>query len=159
MNVDAILHDLAAERVADLVPLLRRAYELGFREGMASTGQSAPVPIVTPPPSPPPSDPLAPLAASSDGGSPVKASVVAPSPLEGPGDDEDDDDEDVASDSHEPPVYPVVRASSTIGGLLRKIERVFRLEERFELIVRIENPHTGRALPRNVRLSSYQRPE
>jgi len=31
------------------------------------------------------------------------------------------------------------------GGLLAKIERVFRIEERFDLVVRIEHPKSGRA--------------
>lgn len=147
MNIDAILKDLAAERVADLVPLLRRAYEFGYREGMAATGQSAaaaPPVAIEPIPAPVP-----------DGGSAFPAAL--PQLDSNPGETDDDEGDDDESDSPEKPIYPGVRSSSTIAGLLRKIERVFRLEERFDLIVRIENPSTGRALPRNVRLSSYLR--
>lgn len=155
MNIDAVLKDLAAERVADLVPLLRRAYELGYREGMASTGQAVPpqpVAIAVPPPV---------AAPSSDGGVAIPPTAPPVPQLESAdareSDEDDDDADDDESEEVEKPSYPTVRASSTIGGLLRKIERVFRLEERFELVVRIENPTTGRALPRNVRLSSYAR--
>jgi len=46
-----------------------------------------------------------------------------------------------------------IRASATVAGLLAKIERVFRIEERFDLVVRIEHPKSGRAPKRHMRLS------
>ncbi len=155
MNIDAMLKDLAAERVGDLVPLLRRAYELGFREGMASTGQAvrpveSPLPAADPPPV---SD------AAANGVVPMAAAALEPPPEETTEDGADEDEDDEEPAGNEKPMYPGIRASATVGGLLRKIERVFRLEERFDLVVRIENPRTGRALPRHVRLSSYLRQE
>ena len=152
MSSDAALRDLASERLDDFLPLLRRAFELGFREGMAATG--APPPVPQPPPAPAVAAAVLPFPAPADSGAEVEA--------EAPEEEEDDDDlrlEDAPAEADRParPQYRGIRASATVSGLLKKIERVFRLEERFDLVVRVEDRKTGRALKRNVRLSYYLR--
>ncbi len=164
MNHDAILRDLAAERVGDLLPMLRRAFETGYREGMAAVGSSAPAqPVVA---SSEPAMPEAPVPAPSGATEGLEAAAEQPPVAGGPADEpeeEEDDDllEEAAPGDGQPtrPRFRGVRASATVNGLLKKIEQVFRLEERFELVVRIESPKTGRALNRNARLSTYVRKE
>ncbi|MHB8875389.1 MAG: hypothetical protein ACYC8T_17020 [Myxococcaceae bacterium] len=139
MSLDAMLGDLVRENEGALLPLVRKAYELGYREALAAR----PAP---PPPEPaaaiavPAPSPAAPLFAEP----PPEPSEVEPDP-EAPEEADDDD-----ADGPRP-----VRASLTIGGLLKRITRHFGLD-RFDLEVRVVDPRSHRHLMRDVRLSRYQ---
>jgi hypothetical protein len=164
MSHDAMLRDLAAERLGDLLPLLRRAFETGYREGMATAGLGAIAPRVevevpgreVAAPAEvvevvPPESAVAADAEGNDG----------PEDQDDPADDESAEElvEEVTPSNGEPARrrFRGIRANSTVGGLLKKIEQVFRVEERFDLVVRVEHPGSGRAPKRHMRLSAYAR--
>ena len=139
MSLDALLGDLVRENEGALLPLVRKAYELGYREALAARQPSAPEPVVEAP-APAPPVVVAPLFADSP-------AADEPTP-DGAGEAQEDDEED--DDGTRP-----VRGSLTVGGLVKKITRHFGLD-RFALEVRVVDPRSHRHLMRDVRLSRYQ---
>ena len=139
-----MLADLLRENEAALLPLVRKAYDLGYREGMAAK----PAPVAAPVPQPAPQPAAAPVAVLAA----PSASLYAPEPeaeaLEDQQEVIEEEDEDV-DDGTRP-----VRASITVGGLVRKINRYYGLE-RFDIEVRVVDPKSHRHLMRDVRLSRY----
>jgi hypothetical protein len=148
MSVDAILRGLLHEEEAQFEGFLRKAYELGYREGLSAVGHPV-----------------------SDGPAAGRARAVAlppavpqpdPSPITPLFADEEEDDEPANLSGHPGrKVLPRgVRASTTVDGLLRKIQRTFRLE-RFDVDVIICRRGDGdrRRLKGSAPLSSYLRPE
>ncbi len=137
MSLDALLGDLVRENEGALLPLVRKAYELGYREALAARPPLAPEPVAAAAVAPPV---MAPLFADSP-------AAEEPTP-DGAGEAQEDDEED--DDGTRP-----VRGSLTVGGLVKKITRHFGLE-RFALEVRVVDPRSHRHLMRDVRLSRYQ---
>ena len=138
MSLDALLGDLVRENEGALLPLVRKAYELGYREALAARPASAPEPVVEAP-APAPPVVVAPLFADSP-------AADEPTP-DGAGEVQDDEED---GDGTRP-----VRGSLTVGGLVKKITRHFGLD-RFALEVRVVDPRSHRHLMRDVRLSRYQ---
>lgn len=137
--MDAMLLDLLKENEAALLPLVKKAYELGYREALAARPEPAPAPAPVTIPA---------LAA------------VSPAPLFTPPVEPDEPEEDAApadeaegEDDGDDGTRPVP-ANITVGGLVKKIKRYFGLE-RFDLEVRIVDPRSKRHLMRDVRLSRY----
>jgi hypothetical protein len=159
MGLDALLESVLSDHRGDLLAMLRKAYDLGWREGVAVSGRpaadlAAPSPAAEPSPveptMPAPSQP-SPFESRTGAGS--QAALFDEDESES---DENDDPAAGADDSIAAERSPAagIRASMTVGGLLRRIDRTFALD-RFNIDVRIEDPSTGRHLKRNVRLSRY----
>ena len=145
MNIDTLLEGLVAEHQRLLVPFIRKAYEAGYRDGLltlpvpTSSGRAAPTSIE-------------PDAIEPNTPSPQPTVVdAAPSTLF---DDDPDAQMDEVDDEDDDAGSTIVRTSMTIGGLLRRIDRTFGLD-RFNILVRIEDPGTHRHLKRGVRLSRF----
>ncbi len=137
MSPDAELRDILREHEGDLLAFARKAYEHGYRQGLASRPPSAALPAPEPPPSPPPPGPLF-AESPPDPADADEADVEVDEP-------EDDDDKDAARP---------VRSSITVGGLVKKINRHFGLG-RFDIAVLVVDPRSHRHLKRGVRLSRY----
>ncbi len=148
MNVDELIDGLSAEAGEAVRPLLRQAYDRGFREALASAGQPAAPPVE--PIAPPPPPPIA---------SPVEW-------VGGTGGDTDDgpsiegnEGEDDASVGEAPVLRPIL-PHATVGTLRRRIIRTFDLE-RFDIdvvICRGGDPDR-RQLKSTARLGLYRKEE
>ncbi len=151
MSVDAFLDELSEEARAEMRVLLRKAYETGFREALAGTGQAAVAPTEAEP-----------AAAHASAAAPSAVPVawerkVEDSPAVALGDDVDDgeDDDDDAEEASAP--RPIL-ANAKVGTLRRRIIRTFDLE-RFEIdvvICRSGDPDR-RQLKSSARLGLYRR--
>ena len=139
MSLDAELSDILREHQGDLLPLARKAYEHGFRQGLAAR----PAPVVVEPPAPLPPLPQPPRS------QPLFAET-APTPDE----PDEPDSEEVEDDDPSDLAARPVRSSITVGGLLKKINRHFGLG-RFDIEIRVVDPRSHRHLMRGVRLSRY----
>jgi hypothetical protein len=149
MSMDADLRDILREHEPNLLALARKAYEHGFREGLARAGGpaiAAPV-AAAPPPAAVVSAPPSPVAAPARPPPLFAENVDPPEEADDPGGDEPEDDEPNAE------ARPV-RSSITVGGLVKKITRHFGLD-RFNIEIRVVDPRSHRHLMRNVRLSRY----
>lgn len=140
MNLDEELRDILREHEPDLVAFARKAYEHGYRQGLAARPAAA-APAELPPATPVLPPPPAPSAVGPLFG---EAEEAPDTDFDEP-DDEPDDDVDG--------VRPV-RASITVGGLIKKIKRHFGLR-RFDIEIRVVDPRSHRHLMRGVRLSRY----
>ncbi len=148
MSVDEFIDGVSAEARDAVRVLLRRAYDAGFREALASAGQ----PVVAPTDHPVP---------------PAPAPTVAPVEwvAEPKGDAEDALDldgaegEDGADTAEVLPVRPILPLA-TIGTLRRRIIRTFDLE-RFDIDVVIcrSGDADRRQLKSSARLGLYRREE
>lgn len=149
MNVDELISGLSAEAGEVMRPLLRQAYDRGFREALAAAGQ----PVVAPPTEPPPAPAApAPIAAPVEW---VGGTEWGP---DDPPDDAGDEGEDAAAG--ETPVPRPILANAMIGTLRRRIIRTFDLE-RFDIdvvICRTGDPDR-RQLKSTARLGLYRREE
>lgn len=146
MSLETMLADLLRENEAALLPLVRKAYELGYREALAAR-PPAPVLAVTAETiaeSPVAEPPLFPEAVSGE-----PDTALGPASQEELGDVLEEDESEDDDDGTRP-----VRGSLTVGGLVRKITKHFGLE-RFDVEVRVCDPTTHRHLMRDVRLSRY----
>jgi hypothetical protein len=149
MNLEAELQGIVRENEGDLLGFARKLYEHGYRQGLASRPQgqvepeaASPAPI-PPPPIPPPHGPLFP--------SRPKLVAVADEDNDEPEDsDVPPDDEEIATCDHR------VRASITVAGLQRKIERLFDLS-RFgiEVVICRRGDPDRRRLKGGVKLRNY----
>ena len=138
MSVDAMLLDLLKENETALLPLVKKAYELGYREALAAR----------PAPVPPPAPVTIPALAAVAPAAPLFAQEADPSEDDDPPESSEEGEED-DDDGTRP-----VPANITVGGLVKKIKRYFGLE-RFNLEVRVVDPRSKRHLMRDVRLSRY----
>lgn len=149
MSLEAMLADLLRENEAALLPLVRKAYELGYREALAARPPASPLAVAVVPASaavavsPAPAGPLFPQADPEE-----PAPPLGPASEEALGEELEDEEPD-DDDGTRP-----VRGSLTVGGLVRKITKHFGLE-RFDVEVRVCDPTTHRHLMRDVRLSRY----
>ncbi len=150
MSVDEFIDGLSAEAGEAVRPLLRRAYDRGFREALASAGQpAAPAPIEQPAPPAP-----APIAARVE---------WVPGSSGGAGDASDaqrDEGEEDDAAAGETPVPRPILANAMVGTLRRRIIRTFDLE-RFDIdvvICRSGDPDR-RQLKSSARLALYRREE
>lgn len=137
-----MLADLLRENEAALLPLVRKAYELGYREALAAR-PPAPAVAAEPAPTaelPAAAAPLFPETGSEEPDPPSQKAL---------GEDLEEDEPEEDDDGTRP-----VRGSLTVGGLVRKITKHFGLE-RFDIEVRVCDPTTHRHLMRDVRLSRY----
>jgi hypothetical protein len=142
VNVDGLLAALGDEASSAVAGLLRRAYEIGYREALAAAGHPA-----------------------GDTGA-----VTAPQPVVYPEGDEADPGEDVETDdddtgNDEPSeeerrrapneMWPIL-ARTSVGTLKRRIVQTFALE-RFDIDIVIcrRGDASRRQLKTNVRLSKY----
>lgn len=146
MTVEDIVRELVRDGEDALVSLARRAYEAGYREGLASRSEE-------------PRDAAIVAPKNLDVGAPpsvaqADAPPAAPAPAAWLGSDDEDADIDEPDDDADVPVVKPIRASMSVGGLMRRIERLFVLD-RFDVRLRIEDPRTGRQLKRGTRLSRY----
>lgn len=157
MSVEELIDGLSAEAGEAVRPLLRQAYERGFREALAGAGRPvetpapAPVPIEEPPTPPPAAAPVAwaPRPASGPNG---------PQAVEGR-DDEGEEGEDDDRGEDAPAPRPIL-ANAKVGTLRRRIIRTFDLE-RFDIdvvICRSGDPDR-RQLRSSARLALYRREE
>lgn len=161
MSVDDVIDGLSAEAREAVRPLLRQAYERGFREALASAGLPAvvaaapPVPVVAEQPDPP-----APLTSALPS-TPVAAPVSwVPGPAGGAGDEPDAEGDDADPEAGETPVARPILANAMVGTLRRRIIRTFDLE-RFDIdvvICRGGDPDR-RQLKSSARLALYRRGE
>lgn len=144
MSIEELVAGLCGEAGEALRPLLVKAYERGYREGLASAGQPAPaerveVPVVPPPPPEP---------------APARVEWSAPSeePGEAEGEPEDEADDAVV-------VRPIL-PHATVGTLRRRINRVFDLE-RFDIDVVVcrRGDPDRRQIKSTARLGLYRREE
>ncbi|HSN92568.1 MAG TPA: hypothetical protein VLS93_15160, partial [Anaeromyxobacteraceae bacterium] len=129
MNVDELVDGLSAEAAEAVRPLLRQAYDRGFREALASAGQPeaalAPAPVEQPAPHPP--EPPTPVS----GAAPVAwAGGVEPKADDAPGDEGDED----AENGEDAPAPRPILANAKVGTLRRRIIRTFDLG-RFDIDV------------------------
>ncbi len=153
MNVDSFIDGLSAEAGEAVRGLLRQAYDSGYREALASTGQPA-VPAPAEPLVPPTSAPVA---------TPVPARVewvgrTEEDPDDATGDEGDEGEDDDGAE--EAPAPRPILANPKIGTLRRRIIRTFDLE-RFDidvLICRSGDPER-RQLRSSARLALYRRKE
>ena len=147
MNLDAELQGIVRENEGDLLAFARKLYEHGYRQGLASRPQS---PELAAPPEPPTPAPLPPVQGPLF---PARPKLVAV-----PDDEDDTPDEDDAStnDDEATTCNHRVRASITVGGLQKKIERLFELS-RFDIEVVIcrRGDRDRRSLRNTVRLGKY----
>lgn len=157
MSVDAFIEGLSDEAREAMRVLLRRAYDCGFREALASVGQPAMTAAVAAPVEPP-----------EPASAPVPAPIAAPFPVQWAGcaqevaedpsaGDEGDEGED---DDEEADALRPIMPHATIGTLRRRIVRMFDLE-RFEIdvvICRAGDPDR-RQLQNRARLKLYRRME
>jgi hypothetical protein len=147
MNLDAELQGIVRENEGDLLVFARKLYEHGYRQGLAArpaaAGETvATAPTASPPPAPPTHGPLFPS---------------RPKLVDVPDDDAGEPEEaDTASDDEASTCDHRVRASITVAGLQRKIERLFDLS-RFDVdivICRRGDPERRR-LKAGVKLRNY----
>jgi hypothetical protein len=150
MSVDELIDGLSAEAREAVRPLLRQAYDRGFREALASAGQAATAPVPIEQPAPPAPGPIA-------------ARVEWVGRVEEDADDppgvEEDEGEDDANAGETPAPRPIL-ANAMIGTLRRRIIRTFDLE-RFDIdvvICRSGDPDR-RQLKSTARLALYRRVE
>ncbi len=148
MSVDELIDGLSAEAREAVRPLLRQAYDRGFREALASAGQAEAGPVAI-------EQPALPVPA------PNAARVEWVAGPEGGADDgsgvEDDEND---ADAGETPVPRPILANAMVGTLRRRIIRTFDLE-RFDIdvvICRAGDPDR-RQLRSSARLASYRREE
>jgi len=139
MSQEAELRDILRDHEADLLAFARKAYEHGFRQGLAAQPQP-----VAADPTPPPVVPPAPSPSA-----PLWAATAAP-----PTDEPDEADASEIEDEDPSDLARPVRSSITVGGLLKKINRHFGLH-RFDIEIRVVDPRSHRHLMRGVRLSRY----
>jgi hypothetical protein len=148
MNLDAELQGLVHEAEPELLPFARKLYEYGYRQGLAARppGSMADIepPSAAPPVEPAPLGPLFPARAK-----PTTVEVDEEEE-DGPTEDSASDDEEVQACDHR------VRASITVAGLQKKIERLFDLS-RFDIEVVIcrRGDPDRRRLKNTVRLGKY----
>jgi hypothetical protein len=156
VSTEELIEGLSAEAREAMRPLLRQAYDRGFREALASAGQpaapaTAPAPVEQPAPltSAPAAAPVAWVS-----GSPGAASDAPEAETE-----EGEDDDDAEDTAEALPVRPILPLA-TVGTLRRRIIRTFDLE-RFEIdvvICRSGDPDR-RQLRSTARLGLYRRDE
>lgn len=173
MSANELIDGLCAEAAEAVRALLRRAYDHGFREGLASLGQpasaAAPEPSTQPaapiesPPSPEPeltparAEPVEARAVEGTAAEPASRSVSwtgeADVPEAEPAAEEDDD-------ANEGVVVRPILPLATVGTLRRRIIRTFDLE-RFDIDVVIcrTGDSDRRQLKSSVRLSAYRKEE
>jgi hypothetical protein len=153
--VDEFIEGLSAEAREAMRPLLRQAYDRGFREALATAGQqpaaaTAAAQIEQPvPPAPAPGPIAAPVEWVAPGGAGEASGVD--------GEDGEDDDDATAGET---PVPRPILANAMVGTLRRRIIRTFDLE-RFDidvLICRSGDPDR-RQLKSSARLALYRREE
>jgi hypothetical protein len=156
--VDELIDGLSAEAGEAVRPLLRQAYERGFREALAGAGQ----PVAAAPPAPM-EQPAPPTPAPVATPVPSRVEWVA-RPMGGAGGAPDvqggDGDEGEDDDAGETPVPRPILANAKVGTLRRRIIRTFDLE-RFEIdvvICRSGDPDR-RQLRSSARLGLYRREE
>lgn len=155
MSVDELIDGLSAEAREAMRPLLRQAYDRGFREALASAGQAVtaePAPVRVEQPAPPTSAPVATPVEWVPGSS----GEVGDETDAREDEEEDKEDEDTAEALPVRPILPL----ATIGTLRRRIVRTFDLE-RFDVdvvICRCGDPDR-RQLRSSVRLVKYRREE
>jgi len=162
MNLDAELQGIVRENESDLLVFARKLYEHGYRQGLAARPPAAdatspaadatspavaPAPAAAPPPVPPASGPLF----------PSRPRLVAV-----PDDDDEavqDAEDDTEADDEPTTCDHRVRASITVAGLQKKIERLFDLS-RFDIDVVIcrRGDPDRRRLKSSVRLAKYVLP-
>ncbi len=151
MSVDELIDGLSAEAGEAVRPLLRQAYDRGFREALASAGQAeATAPAPAEQPAPPTSAPVA---------TPVEWVPGSPGGAGEASGGEGEEDEDDATAGETPVPRPIL-ANAMVGTLRRRIIRTFDLE-RFEIdvvICRSGDPDR-RQLKSSARLASYRREE
>jgi hypothetical protein len=157
VSVEQFIDGLCNEAKEAVRALLRQAYDRGFREGLASTGQQAAQPVESPPaiPAPAPAPEVAPEAPTPPAPVPVAWSGQAGAGKDEP--DEGDDAGDVEGEDGEGTFVRPILPLATVGTLRRRITRTFDLE-RFEIdvvICRAGDPDR-RQLKSSVRLSSYR---
>jgi hypothetical protein len=156
VSTEELIEGLSAEAREAMRPLLRQAYDRGFREALASAGQPA-APATAPAlapveqPAPPTSAP-APAPVAWTPGSPGAAGDVLEAETE-----EGEDDDDAEDTAEALPVRPILPLA-TVGTLRRRIMRTFDLE-RFEIDVVIcrSGDHDRRQLRNSARLALYRR--
>lgn len=142
-----MLADLLRENEAALLPLVRKAYELGYREALAARPVAPTLAVTAEPAVAESAAAAAPL--FPEAGSEEPDSALGPASQEELGDVLEEDEPEEDDDGTRP-----VRGSLTVGGLVRKITKHFGLE-RFDVEVRVCDPTTHRHLMRDVRLSRY----
>ncbi len=154
MSVDELIDGLSAEAREAVRPLLRQAYDRGFREALASAGRAGvvePAPAPVEQPAPPASAPAAAPVAWTPG-APGGANDAPEIETE-----EAEDDEEATAEAL--PVRPILPLA-TVGTLRRRIIRTFDLE-RFDIdvvICRSGDPDR-RQLRSSARLGLYRRDE
>lgn len=150
MNLDAELQGIVRENEGDLLGFARKLYEHGYRQGLAARPAAAELAA----PAPAPATATPPATAPAHG--PLFPS--RPKLISVPDDEDADDDvDDSAADDDEPTTCDHrVRASITVAGLQKKIERLFDLS-RFDIDVVIcrRNDPDRRRLKGAVRLGKY----
>ncbi len=149
MNVDELIDGLSAEAGDAIRPLLRQAYDRGFREALASAGQ---------PPMPAPAAAAAPPAPEAIA-APVEWAANPESEADEASNAEGDEGEDGADPAEALAVRPILPLA-TIGTLRRRIIRTFDLE-RFDIDVVIcrSGDVDRRQLKSSARLGLYRRDE
>ncbi len=155
MSVDEFIDGLSVEAREAVRPLLRQAYDRGFREALASAGQPAAQERVEQPAPLPAAVPIAvPVAAPVEWVENAEAAQGSAAGGEG-----HEDDEDGASAGETPVPRPIL-PNAMIGTLRRRIIRTFDLE-RFDIdvvICRSGDPDR-RQLKSTARLALYRREE
>ncbi|HET8540538.1 MAG TPA: hypothetical protein VFL83_11760 [Anaeromyxobacter sp.] len=149
--MDELIEGLSAEAREAMRPLLRQAYDRGFREGLAGAGQA---PVAVPQPAEQPAPPVAVSVAA-----PVAWILGSPPGANDAPDVEKEDEDDEEDAAEALPVRPILPLA-TIGTLRRRIVRTFDLE-RFDIdvvICRGGDPDR-RQLRSTARLSLYRREE
>ncbi len=159
-SVDAFIEGLSAEAREAMGVLLRRAYDTGFREALASAGQAevaAPVAAVAPGSAPAP--------APASIAAPVKWAGGAGEGGEDPfgddaGEDEDEDEDDDEAAAGEAPAQRPILPHATIGTLRRRILSTFDLGRfAIDVVICREGDPEKRQLQNRARLKLYRREE
>lgn len=166
MNIDSILDSLGDEAARSLRGVLKKAYEQGYREGLAASGQvgSAPVlavgassaadgPAISATPIDDDSDWLDDV--EEDGPATTRVGVDnLPAQIAGPPVSWSDDDDEVKTIAADP-LRPI-SAGATVGTLKARIMKHYALD-RFiiDIIVCRKGDKDRRQLKTNVRLSKY----
>lgn len=172
MTAEGIFDELLSEVTPALRDVLRRAYELGYREaithepGGLSHFDVASANRDTAPESPTTHDPSqAPIERLLSDDLPSTPLPEIPPPLfawdqDSVEDDGDDDDDPRAHDTAHRRRRVGIRTTSTIGLLKRKIEKEYRLDRfAIEVIITRAGDRDRRQLPSHVKLAAYIREE